>query len=93
MRMPLDGGAPITMASGQSHPINIAMDTASVYWANQDDGAVVKLPLAGGTPSTLVSGQPSIQALAVDATTIYWTTLGTPENDYQDGTVMKLTPK
>jgi hypothetical protein len=93
MRMPLEGGAPITMASGQSGPVDIAVDGASVYWANWDDGAVVKLPLAGGTPTTLVSLQPSIHALAVDATSVYWTTLGTPDNDYKDGTVMKLTPK
>jgi hypothetical protein len=29
----------------------------------------------------------------VDATSVYWTTYGTPDNSYQDGTVMKLTPK
>jgi hypothetical protein len=93
MRMPLEGGAPVTLASGQPDPADIAVDAASVYWTNRGDGTVMKSPLEGGTPTTLASGQPWPQALAVDATSVYWTTLGTVDNDYRDGTVMKLTPK
>jgi len=34
-----------------------------------------------------------VQGLAVDDTSVYWTTGGTFENGYQDGAVMKQTPK
>jgi sugar lactone lactonase YvrE len=78
---------PTTLASGQSTPNGIALDTASVYWTNSGDGTVMKVPLGGGTPATLASGQSSAGSIAVDATSVYWV------NNTANGTVMKLTPK
>jgi hypothetical protein len=48
MKVPLGGGAPVVVASGQANPMGIAVDAASVYWANNGtdnynlDGAIMK---------------------------------------------------
>jgi hypothetical protein len=34
-----------------------------------------------------------IGGIAVDATSVYWINGGSPNRDFDDGTVMKLTPK
>jgi hypothetical protein len=85
-----------TLASGQSSPYGVAVDSTSVYWTNSgvgtSDGAVMKVPIGGGTPTTLASG-PTSFGIAVDATSVYWVSPGTIENNYSDGAVFRLTPK
>jgi hypothetical protein len=81
MKVPLDGGAPTTLASGQTAPTGTALDGTSVYWVNNDssegsspNGAVKKVSKSGGAPTTLASGLLTIQSMiAVDATSVYWT--------------------
>ena len=82
-----DGGAPATLSSGQSLPTRIAVNPTDVFWANDD--AVVALSFSdGGTPGVLATTSPT--AIAADATNVYWTNLGTAENQYVDGSVLRI---
>ncbi len=81
-RLPPDGGAPITLASGVN-TANFAVDGAHVYWISNGD--ILRVDIAGGTPITVLPSR-SPTCLAVDDTSLYFT-------EGLSGTVMKLTPK
>jgi hypothetical protein len=87
VRVSLDGGAPVVLASYPSlfNVDGIATDETNVYWTVYADGTVMSAPLDGGFTTTIFQGQHP-GAVAVDATSVYWT-------DEGNGTVMKATPK
>jgi hypothetical protein len=76
MTVPLAGGTPVTLASGQQSIDSIAVDASGIYWVNSRStlGTVMKLALGGGTPVTLAAGQDLPFGLAVDSTSVYWAT-------------------
>ena len=75
MKVPINGGTPITLASGQASPFLIAVAASYVYWTT--DYGAMRLPIGGGTPTTLTtpaSGQVLSQhGIVVDATSVYLT--------------------
>ncbi len=73
-KVPLDGGAITTLASGLSSPVSLAIDGGNVYWTDRT-GFVNKVGIAGGTVTTLYDGTSHGAApngIAVDAQSVYW---------------------
>jgi hypothetical protein len=86
MEVPIGGGTPVTLASGQVSPEGIAADSSGVYWVTAGDGSagfngtVMRVGHDGGDPVTLVSGQAYPSGIALDTVSIYWA----------DGDVLRL---
>jgi hypothetical protein len=70
-----DAAASNVLATNQMKPTGIAVDSMSVYWANEVAGTVVSCPLGGcgsSTPTTLASGLTTARGVAVDASFVYF---------------------
>lgn len=88
-KMPLGGGTVTNLVSGDQHddsgeiqqPLDIAIDSTSVYWTNVagpiTTGSVRKIGLDGGAVTTLVSGPGTVNRIVVDSSNVYW---GTPSS-------------
>jgi hypothetical protein len=72
MRVAKTGGTPETLASGETDPVEIAVDGTYVYWARSTGGTIVRVPRGGGTIAT-VATTPNVRGFAVDTTHAYWT--------------------
>ena len=77
MMVPLAGGDPVALASGQITPLEIAIDSDSIYWTtfgpSMSGGFLMTMPLAGGTPTrSQRSRKTTLQPMVVDATGVYW---------------------
>lgn len=73
-RIAVGGGTAETIASAQSSPSSLTVDSTSAYWLNTGNaGGVMKVALAGGTPVALASNPQMPGDIAVDATSVYWT--------------------
>jgi hypothetical protein len=80
-----DGGplAPVVLASGESGPESLALDTSDVYWTANGAGEVRKVSKDGGSPSTVASqANTNPYGVAVGAGNVYWTV----PNFYSGGT-------
>jgi hypothetical protein len=86
MSMPLDGGLPKQLVSGNYQPSVIAVDATSVFWVSNGGctadggfapGTVGKVPKSGGPTVLLVSppelGSYGFFGIALDADNVYWT--------------------
>jgi hypothetical protein len=64
---------PTAIASSQSSPWGIAVDTTNVYWTNTGDSTVKMAPLSGAGPvTTLASGQSDPISIVVNGGNVYW---------------------
>jgi hypothetical protein len=81
LKVPLSGGAPVTLASDDEYASGLAVNGTTVYWvdsvgppddASTSTGVVMSVPVGGGAPTTVASNQGSPDSVAVDSTGVYW---------------------
>jgi hypothetical protein len=97
MKVPINGGTPVTLDTPEGYPIGIAVDQSNVYYEQTpldvDAGqfstfsVVMNVPIAGGSSSTLAVNQDAASNLAADNGSAYWTTSVIPT-----GTVVSASP-
>ncbi len=83
-RVPIDGGALVTLASPDAGgaPAGIAIDAVNVYWPAPAGGAILAVPKTGGATVTLASNAGAgagayvsatgYQNVASDGTDVFW---------------------
>ena len=82
MRVPVNGGLLSTLAKNQDTPFAIAVNSASVYWANAGDsngtntGNIMVVALADGSASVVGTGGQYAASLALDSSNLYWSGAG-----------------
>ena len=91
--VPLDGGTPVQLATGQMTSLQIAVDEANLYFTSttaaqhpgeQPSGSLRTMPIGGGPVQTLATFQGTAGGVAVDATYVYWA-------NATDGSVSRMT--
>jgi hypothetical protein len=70
-KVPIAGGTPIPIATGQFKPLHVAVDASNVYWTNNLGAAVMAAPVAGGSPSVFADAV-SPTHVVLDTDTVYW---------------------
>jgi hypothetical protein len=74
LRVPKAGGATVELAKNEVYVSGIAVNSTTVYWSGQDNGAgyshIGRVPKEGGTASFFDTKASA--ALALDATHVYW---------------------
>ncbi len=79
LRVPLSGGTPFVLATGQVDAYAIAVDETNVYWTTTGDGStdsptgtVMRTPKDGGDITAVAERQAGPLAIVTDATYLYW---------------------
>jgi Putative Ig domain len=63
--VPVTGGAPTVLASGQNGPVGVVVNGGTVYWADSSAGTIMAVPAAGGIPFGVAAGVYGVSYLAV----------------------------
>lgn len=104
-RVPVLGGNPETLASGELNPGEIAVVGSDVYWLSAGtqqtdctplDGAVRHLTPGAGAPTTVAAKLAGVTSLAVGGGDVFWSTSGpmcAPTVASRSGTVFELRAK
>jgi hypothetical protein len=97
-KVPLTGGQPVQLATGQLLPSGLVVGRDNVYWSvpfysqysPADAGRVLMVPSDGGNPTILwtAPGQNSPSSLTTDGTNLYWSTSGSSSTS--DYSIMSL---
>lgn len=71
-KVPVGGGAPMILASGQSNPGGIVVDAAHIYWSSYGAGTITRANLDGSAAAVVATGQRQPFSMATDDLAIYW---------------------
>lgn len=64
---------PFVLATGQTLPSNVALDSTHLYWTNQQPGgAVSRVPRSGGPVEVVAQLSLAPGGIAVDDTAVFW---------------------
>ena len=75
--LPVQGGAPVTLAQSLTSPTALLRVGSELYWleapccAHGDRGTIKTMPVTGGTPVSVASGFPSAMWITSDGTSLY----------------------
>jgi hypothetical protein len=71
-----DAGGASLLASHQSQPTGIAVNSGYVYWVNAGSNSIYRVETSGGTPTRVDTPSDAVSGpfdVAVNGTTLYWT--------------------
>ena len=77
---PMDGGALISIASGQRAPASVIACGGALYWVNYSANTIMRGALTAGSGVPIVTNQKSPFSIVCDATTLYWLNSGVSAN-------------
>jgi hypothetical protein len=83
--VPKVGGAPTSLATGQTKCLALAATPTSLLWGLIDAEEIRTMPKGGGAVSSLVAAAGKALSLATDGTHVYWTTSTTVERAELNG--------
>jgi hypothetical protein len=73
LAVPLAGGAPKVLATGQQRTLDIAAHGGDLFWVNQMSAeSVVRFPLPDGPAQVVVRDRSEIDEIALDGRHVYW---------------------
>jgi hypothetical protein len=71
----LDGGDPVTLASGSTCAQALALADGELYVAGLDGSAAIQgVPVAGGAPTRIATAASAVAAIVASSDSVYWTT-------------------
>jgi hypothetical protein len=71
-KVPIGGGAPVILASGQNDPKGVVVDAAHIYWSSYGAGTITRANLNGSAATVIASGQRQPFSMAIDDLAVYW---------------------
>jgi hypothetical protein len=88
-KVPIGGGAVVTLATGQQKVTGLTTDSGNVYWTIFDNpGSVMRMPADGSSPPVVFAANQTYPLdVAVDSTYVYWTSsdVGPPPHPATNG--------
>src|SRR5262249_11430432 len=85
-----DGSGTFVLSPGARTPVGLAIDSTWVYWASTEDGEILRAGKTTGPTQIIASDQSTPNKVATDGYTVFWTNAGTSQNNFTNGSVMKM---
>ncbi len=80
LAVPMAGGTPVTIASGQRTPLSVVACGDALYWVNYRDNTVMRGALDAGSGVAIVGNQKAPFQITCDESKLYWLNSGLSAN-------------